>query len=86
MAEAEGEVTEAATRYADAAARWESFAVAPERALALLGAGRCGVAAGSTADATSALRACRDLCHELGMVPALREADDLLARATARSF
>ncbi len=85
ITEAEGHLDAAVERYTDVAERWTSFGVAPERALALLGAGRCAVAAGRGADAVDRLRACRAVCGELEMAPALREADDLLARATALS-
>jgi hypothetical protein len=83
LTEARGDLEPAADRYADAATRWTSFGVAPERALALLGAGRCAVAIGRAGDAVEALRPCRSVCLELEMAPAMREADDLLARATA---
>jgi hypothetical protein len=41
LAEARGEVEEAARLYEQVAERWARFGVVPERAYALLGAGRC---------------------------------------------
>ncbi len=41
LAEARGDLQDAADAYADAAERWDRFGVVPEQAFALLGQGRC---------------------------------------------
>ena len=83
--QARGDLERAETSYRDVVERWTSFGVVPELALAQLGLGRCSVSIGRPGDAVGPLQACRALFLELGMAPALADADDLLARATALS-
>jgi tetratricopeptide (TPR) repeat protein len=60
LAEARGDIDEAARLYSEAAERWGQFGVVPEQAFALLGLGRCLLALGDPA-AGEALRQARDL-------------------------
>jgi hypothetical protein len=68
LAEAGGETEEAARLYSEAAERWEGFGVVPERALALLGRGRCLLALSDPA-AGGALRQAREIFATLGASP-----------------
>ncbi len=77
LAEHDGDHAEAASRYAEAAARWQEFGNVPERAYALLGQGRCLRALGKT-DAEEPLRQARDLFASMGYKPALAETEVLL--------
>jgi hypothetical protein len=85
LLERHGSHAETAELYADAALRWERFEVPWERAQALLGQGRCLLAAGRPAEASDPLRGAREVFTELGAKPALAETDALLERATALS-
>ena len=60
LAEHAGDHADAATLYAEAAARWQEFGNVPERAHALLGQGRCLLALGRPG-AEEPLREARDL-------------------------
>jgi len=84
LAEARGDMDEAARLYSEAAERWGQFGVVPEQAFALLGLGRCLLALGDPA-AGEALSQARGIFATLGAVPCIAEADDLLERATALS-
>ena len=82
LAEHAGDHAEAATLYAEAAARWQQFGNVRERAYALLGQGRCLVA---LADPTAeqSLRKAAELFASMGYRPALDETEALLERTTA---
>jgi hypothetical protein len=82
LAEHAGELADAATLYAEAAARWEEFGNVPERAHALLGQGRCLLAAGRAG--ADALHQARGLFAAMGYKPALAETERLLEQ-TARA-
>jgi tetratricopeptide (TPR) repeat protein len=83
LAEADGDLEGAAAAYRQAAEAWESGGYAFERAHALLCAGRCLVALGRPTDASGDLARAREIFASLGAEPLLREADDLLSKATA---
>jgi len=85
LAEGGGDHGEAIVRYAEAAEGWGSAGCVWERALALLGQGRCLVATGRTQDAAEPLRRARDVFVFLRAAPALAEADELLVRTIALS-
>jgi hypothetical protein len=82
LAEHAGEHSDAAALYAEAAARWQQFGNVPERALALLGEGRCLVALGRP-EAEVPLRQARDLFVSMGYEPVLAETDALLEQTAA---
>ena len=82
LAEHAGDHAEAATLYADAAARWNQFGNLPERAHALLGQGRCLRALGRPR-AEQPLREARDLFAAMSYKPALAETEALLEQTTA---
>jgi hypothetical protein len=82
IAEAAGDLGEATSRYAEAAARWREFGNVPERASALLGQGRGLVALGRH-DAEEPLRDARELFRSMGYRPAFAECDALLGQASA---
>jgi class 3 adenylate cyclase/tetratricopeptide (TPR) repeat protein len=86
LAEHASDHTEAATLYAEAAARWKRFGNVPERAYALLGQGRSLVAL-HDASAKEPLREAAELFASIGYKPALAETEALLeqtATATTR--
>ncbi len=82
LAEHAGNHAEAATLYADAAARWQQFGNVPERGYALLGQGRCLVALGDPA-AEQPLRHAAEVFRSMGYRPALAETEVLLEQTTA---
>jgi class 3 adenylate cyclase/tetratricopeptide (TPR) repeat protein len=82
LAEAAGDNDDAATLYAEAAARWHQFGNVPERAYALLGQGRCLVSGGRSG-ADQPLREARDLFTSMGYKPALGEVEALLEQTAA---
>jgi len=82
LAEAARDHADAATLYAEAAARWQTFGNVPERAHALLGQGRCLLALGDSA-AEQPLRQAAELFSSMGYRPALAETEALLEQATA---
>jgi class 3 adenylate cyclase len=82
LAEHAGNHAEAATLYAEAAARWQQFGNVPERAYALLGQGRCMVALADPA-AEQPLRQAAELFSSMGYRPALTETETLLEQTTA---
>ena len=84
VAEARGDVGEALALYADVAERWAAFGHVHERALALLGAGRCRARLGD-GEAAGPLTEARELLAGLGATPAVAEAEAWLSRARARS-
>jgi class 3 adenylate cyclase len=77
LAEHAGDHADAASLYAEAAARWQEFGNVPERAHALLGEGRCLLALGPPA-AEEPLREARKLFASMGYTPALAETERLL--------
>ncbi|MDP9222962.1 MAG: AAA family ATPase, partial [Actinomycetota bacterium] len=83
LAEADGDLEIAAEGYAEAAEGWRQFGVAPERAFALLGRGRCLTALRQVADSKKALETAGEIFGALGAVSALAETDELLRQATA---
>ncbi|HVS50667.1 MAG TPA: hypothetical protein VHJ99_17435, partial [Candidatus Dormibacteraeota bacterium] len=85
VAEAKGETERAGGLFAEAAERWVSMGVVPERAFAHLGQGRCLLALGRAAQAYAPLRQAREVFARLGAKPALAETDALLVRVTALS-
>jgi tetratricopeptide (TPR) repeat protein len=82
LAEARGEVADAADCYRDAAERWKGFGNVPERAYALLGQGRCLVALVNP-EAAESLRKARELFAAMGYNPALAETEALFKRRRA---
>jgi hypothetical protein len=72
----------AASLYAEAAGRWQSFGSVPERAHALLGQGRCLLALGQTS-AQEPLREAGDLFAAMGYRPALAETVALIEQTAA---
>jgi hypothetical protein len=82
LAEHAGNHAEAATVYADEAARWQEFGNVPEHAHALLGQGRCLVALRDPA-AEQPLREAAELFSSMGYRPALAETNALLEQTTA---
>ena len=85
LAEARGDLEIAAEGYAEAAEGWRQFGVAPERAFALLGRGRCLTAQGQAADGKKALQAAGEIFGAFRAASALAETDELLRQATAIS-
>jgi len=83
LSEAEGDLEEAARLYAEAAAAWESYGGAVEQAMANLGAGRALAGLGRVAEADGPLRAAAKTFSTIGAIPALAEAQALLAGGTA---
>jgi tetratricopeptide (TPR) repeat protein len=79
LTEARGDLRAAADAYADAADRWDRFAVVPERAFALLGQGRCLLGLSRHTEAAAVLQHARDIFELLGAAPALAETNVLLA-------
>jgi len=84
LAEARGELDEAAALYAEAAERWQRLGVVPEHAQALLGEGRCLLALGRS-EAATRLESARELLRALGARPLIAETDELLGKALALS-
>ena len=82
LAEAAGDLAEAAALYAQAADRWHDFGNVPERAYALLGHGRCLAVLGKP-EAEGPLREARDLFASMGYTPALAETEALLGAKAA---
>ncbi len=82
LAEHAGDHTDAATLYAEAAARWQEFGNVPEHAHALLGQGRCLLALDDSA-AQEPLSQARELFTSMGYRPALADTEKLLERTTA---
>ncbi len=82
LAEHAGDHIEAASLYAEAAARWHDFGNVPERAYALLGQGRCLLALDNPA-ARQPLSEARELFGSMGYRPALADTDALLEQTTA---
>ena len=82
LAEHAGDHAQAASLYAEAAARWQEFGNVPERAHALLGQGRCLFALGDPA-AEQPLREAAKLFSSMRYRPALAETNALLKQTTA---
>jgi class 3 adenylate cyclase/tetratricopeptide (TPR) repeat protein len=80
LAEVSGDPDTAAAGYAEAAAGWTAYTQVLERALALLGRGRCLTAMGDP-DAAEVLRVAADQLTTLGARPAAAEAAALLQPA-----
>jgi hypothetical protein len=79
LAEAGGDISRAADRYAEAGDAWTSFSI-PERGQALLGLGRCRVVLGEPAGA-AALREARGIFASLGAQRFITRVDELLELA-----
>jgi class 3 adenylate cyclase/tetratricopeptide (TPR) repeat protein len=82
IAETGGDLGEAASFYADAAARWQQFGNVPEHAHALLGQGRCLLALADPA-AEQPLRQAAELFSSMSYRPALAETNALLEKIAA---
>jgi tetratricopeptide (TPR) repeat protein len=80
LAEAGGDLRDAAALYDQAATGWSSFGGVFEHGMALLGAGRCLAGLGRPDAAASRLAGARDLFARLDAAPALAEVGDLLTR------
>ena len=76
---------EAAASYGEAAERWRSFGVVPERGHALLGHGRCLLALRRADDAIGPLREAQEIFSGLGARPGLAEVNALLQKAASRA-
>jgi class 3 adenylate cyclase/tetratricopeptide (TPR) repeat protein len=85
LAEADGDLEEAATRYGEGAEAWERGGYTFERANALLGSGRCLLSLGRAAEASGQLTRARELFAALRAEPLLANCDELLGTATALS-
>jgi tetratricopeptide (TPR) repeat protein len=83
LAEAQGELEQAAQLYASAEEGWRTFSI-PERAQSLLGRGRCLLATGNP-ESEAVLREARRVFASLEAKLFLPEVDLLLAEAAARS-
>jgi DNA-binding SARP family transcriptional activator len=79
LAEAAGELEEAAALFAEAAIGWHAWGNVPERAYALLGQGRCLSALGKP-QAEQPLREARELFASMGYRTALAETAAFLAQ------
>jgi hypothetical protein len=82
LAETTGHHAEAAALYAEASTHWQNFGNVPEHAHALLGQGRCLLAAEPSA-AQQPLREARDLFAAIGHKPALAAAETQLEQTAA---
>jgi class 3 adenylate cyclase len=82
LAEQADDNVNAAGLYGEAATRWQEFGNVPEQAHALLGQGRCLLAAGRPA-AEEPLREARDLFAAMGYMPALAESEAMLEQTAA---
>ena len=85
LAELEGDLASALTRYEEAAEAWAAFPHVLEHGHALLGVGRCLLALGRTVEAGERSREARALFASLGALPLVVETDELLAIATAKT-
>jgi tetratricopeptide (TPR) repeat protein len=85
LAEGHGDTAAAANLYLDAADRWGGLATPIEEAYALLGAGRCLLALGRTAEAAVALERAHSLWGSLKAAPLLAETDAMLERTVSLS-
>jgi hypothetical protein len=83
VVEAEGDPERALPRFASLAEGWESIDCVVERALAMVGMGRCLVALGRHDEGRARLHGARAAFMDLGATPWMREADTWLERATA---
>jgi tetratricopeptide (TPR) repeat protein len=84
LAEARGEFSDAATRYAEAADGWDAYGHVLEHGQALLGLGRCRLTLGETG-AEQSLAEARRLFARLQATPLLAETDRLLGQAVAQT-
>jgi class 3 adenylate cyclase/tetratricopeptide (TPR) repeat protein len=84
LAEHAGDHADAATLYAEAAARWQQFGNVPEHAYALLGQGRCLVAL-TDPTAGKPLGHAAELFRSMDYQPALAESEALLEQTTSAS-
>jgi hypothetical protein len=82
LAEHTGDLTEAASLYAEAAERWREFGNVPEHAYALLGQGRCLLALGRPGT-EKPLSEARHLFAMMGYKPAVAETEALLEQLAA---
>jgi tetratricopeptide (TPR) repeat protein len=85
LAELEGDPEAALELHVEAAEQWAAFPHVFEHGHALLGAGRSLLALNRESEARERLLQARELFVVLGAAPAIDEADELLARATAKS-
>jgi hypothetical protein len=74
------QLAQAGELYGEVAGRWERFGVVPERAHALLGAGRCLLRL-ERGGSEAALREARELFANLGARPLVEETDEHLRRS-----
>ena len=84
VAEARGELEEAAAGYARLAPEWVDYGFGLEEARMRLGLARCLIALGRKVEAWVELERARGLAGELGAEPVTAEADALLEGAPAR--
>jgi hypothetical protein len=85
LAELEGDPEAALELHIEAAEAWAAFPHVFEHGHSLLGAGRSLLALGRESEARERLLQAREVFVGLGAAPAIGEADELLARATAKS-
>jgi class 3 adenylate cyclase/tetratricopeptide (TPR) repeat protein len=81
IAEADGDLDEAASLYRDTVARWQRFALVPEVGFAALGEGRCLARLGRGDEAAMALEQARAIFNGLGSAPLVEAVDDALRQA-----
>jgi len=82
LAEARGEIEDAAAQYDTVAAVWEEFGHRLEEALALYGAGRCLATLGRGDEALNRFRRAQEILTELGAQPTVAEIDSFVERAS----
>jgi tetratricopeptide (TPR) repeat protein len=85
LAEAQGDLQEAAKLYADAGDRWSNFGVVLEHGQALLGLGRCTARLGRRSSARDWLLDARKIFTQLDARPLLAETDGWLHQVTAQT-
>jgi tetratricopeptide (TPR) repeat protein len=83
--EAEGNLEQALRLYTAVARSWKEYGFVLEEGQALLGAGRCLLALGTTSEASIALHEAKDLFNQLGARPLLDETDRHIGEVTALS-
>jgi hypothetical protein len=85
LAELESDPAAALELHVEAAEQWAAFPHVFQHGHAVLGAGRSLLALGRESEARERLLQAREVFVGLGAAPAIGEADELLARATAKS-
>ena len=82
LAEHDGELAVACEGFRDAAERFGSLAMLPDRGRALTGLGRCLLALSETEEGVTRLKEARELWVSMKATPRIAEIDELLATVT----